>query len=121
MPNVNSSDDNAYSFEEAVAIINTFHSRVYGQLIKTDKTPQRNTIKGKADGFLALPYEPGSYSFELALFNYNLTPFKEEWIAAKRREGHRWLPLVRIAGQYVALVPVLLDMLIWDESWRNAV
>lgn len=121
MSTANLSDDNAYSYEEAIAIINNFRSRVYGQIIKTDKTPRRTTIQGQADDFLALPYKPGSYSFDLALLSYSSTPFKEEWVADRRMEGHRWLPLVRIAGQYVALVPVLSDMLIWDESWRSEV
>ncbi|TDN39899.1 hypothetical protein E4631_24355 [Hymenobacter sp. UV11] len=111
-------DDAHYSYEECLALINTFSSQVRGQHITTDRTPRRNTISGVADGFLLMPYKPGSYTFDLALFNYNLAAVKQDWLAARRRDGHRWIPLVQIAKQYVALVPILLQLHLWNENWR---
>ena len=117
-PSTSQAAEQGYTFEEAKTIIDTFYSRVFGQHLTIDTTPTRVTISGTADGFLALPYKPSSHSFDMELLQYSLSPMKEEWLAAKRREAHRWLPLVRIAGQHVALVPVLVSMHIWDESWR---
>lgn len=114
-----STDDANYSYEECVALINAFGDKVRGQHIITDLTPRRSTIAGVADGFLLLPYKPGSRSFELALLNYNLAAVKQDWLATKRREAHRWIPLVRIANQYVALVPILLQLNLWNENWRT--
>jgi hypothetical protein len=109
-----------YTYDEAVRIINHFAQRLRSIEISTYDTPSRNLVTGKAQDFMPLPFNPKDESYEVYVFNYKLAPVKSDWIQAKRREPHRWLPFVVINGEYMPLVPVLAGLHIWDEEWRTA-
>jgi hypothetical protein len=108
-----------YTYDEALAIITYYFQRLHSLTLETYCTPNRHLVIGKVDGFVALPFDPATEAYEGFMMGYQLAaPFQQEWIQAKRQEGHRWLPFVIVQGQYLPLVPIAVELHIWDEGWR---
>jgi hypothetical protein len=110
-----SASENGYTYAEAQALIEKYADRLRGQKVTTNKTPQLTTVSGVVEEFIALPYLPAFKSFDLALLNYQMALHKADWLANQRRKGGRWLPLVRIGADYIAMVPVLFERGLWQE------
>jgi hypothetical protein len=109
-----------YTYDEAVRIITQYSTLVRGiGHIDTYETPQRTLVSGQAEDFFPLPFNAAQQSYEIFLFHYQIDRAKSDWIQARRRELHRWLPMVVIGGQSMPLVPVLIGMHVWNEDWRS--
>jgi hypothetical protein len=109
-----------YTYDEAVQIITKYSALLRGiGSISTYGTPQRTLVSGQAEDFFPLPFNAEQQSYELFLLHYQMASVKSDWLQAKRREPLHWLPMVVIGGQPVPLVPVLVEMHIWNEDWRS--
>ncbi|WP_223654101.1 hypothetical protein [Hymenobacter psoromatis] len=110
--------ENGYTFADAARIIQHYYQRLIGKQVRTDRTPNLHWLEGTVQGFVALPFHPATESYESFLLSYQIAPHKEDWLKARQRESHRWLPFINIAGQYIPLVPVLLGLHLWGDEWR---
>jgi hypothetical protein len=109
-----------YTFEEAAQIIDHYN-QLTGTFIRTSQTPNFHPVEGTLQRFIPLPVDPKTGSYETFLLSYQMAPFQDEWLKARKRENRRWTPFVVINEQYLPWIPIAKNLPGgWSEDWRKA-
>jgi len=106
-----------YTFDEASRIVQHFGPALLNQHIRTQRTPNLHWLEGSVQEIVALPFERATQAYESFAWSYQLATHKQEWLKARQREAHAWLPFLLLAGKYIPLLPVLAEQGLWTDDW----
>jgi hypothetical protein len=108
-----------YTFDEASRIVQHYAPALVGRHLRTQRTPNLHWLEGQVQEAVALPFDRATKAYERFVWSYQQASNKPDWLKARQREAHAWLPFVRLDGQYIPLLPVLAEQGLWTEDWRG--